>query len=150
MRLAIEQRVTVQVFVDVQLTFVLQEREALLDSATTVGGADRKPSGKEFFSIGHIALDMDPGFTKKFDLPLPDSAIWIKSLYISTYVLSSLSYEIAVLTIEQPPPVHRSRSCRYDRGRTPRYHAAGQRHDTCARHDQERNAAKRGDVIRSL
>ncbi|KAH8173281.1 hypothetical protein LIA77_07536 [Sarocladium implicatum] len=59
------------------------EKEPLTDTATTIGGCDRTPSRKSFFSIGHIALDVDPGFTKKFDLPLPDSAIWVKSLYIS-------------------------------------------------------------------
>ncbi|KAF3344593.1 Putative serine carboxypeptidase [Verticillium dahliae VDG2] len=48
------------------------------------------PSGKEFFPVGHIALDISNFEARGFNLNLPEgSTLWIKSLFISKALRSS-------------------------------------------------------------
>ncbi|CRK18102.1 hypothetical protein BN1723_011501 [Verticillium longisporum] len=48
------------------------------------------PSGKEFFPVGHIALDISYYEADGFNLNLPEgSTLWIKSLFISKALRSS-------------------------------------------------------------
>ncbi|RFU77361.1 hypothetical protein TARUN_4866, partial [Trichoderma arundinaceum] len=58
-----------------------QEKEALIDTATTLANAPRTPTAVSFIPIGHIALDIYPDRNVQFSLP--QSTVWIKSLYIS-------------------------------------------------------------------
>ncbi|KAK0391232.1 hypothetical protein NLU13_0733 [Sarocladium strictum] len=59
------------------------ERVALKDTATTLGGEECTPTNRTFFPIGHIGLQIGDGRTNAFSLPLPEKAVWIKSVYIS-------------------------------------------------------------------
>ncbi|KAK1256223.1 hypothetical protein MKX07_008482 [Trichoderma sp. CBMAI-0711] len=57
------------------------EKEAIVDTAETLGKAPRTPTSASFIPIGHIALDLFPDRNEQFKLP--QSTVWIKSLYIS-------------------------------------------------------------------
>lgn len=63
------------------LTRNKQEKEALTDTATILANSPRTPTFTSFIPIGHIALDLYPDRNTKFSLP--QSTVWIKSLYIS-------------------------------------------------------------------
>ncbi|KAL6698131.1 hypothetical protein J3F84DRAFT_261210 [Trichoderma pleuroticola] len=58
-----------------------KEKEAIVDTAETLGNSSRTPTLSSFIPIGHIALELYPDRQKQFSLP--DSTVWIKSLYIS-------------------------------------------------------------------
>ncbi|KAH8123508.1 hypothetical protein FP744_10004704 [Trichoderma asperellum] len=57
------------------------EKEAIIDSATTLANSPRTPTSISFLPIGHIALDLYPDRNTRFSLP--QSTVWVKSLYIS-------------------------------------------------------------------
>ncbi|KAL6884099.1 hypothetical protein HDV57DRAFT_444901 [Trichoderma longibrachiatum] len=57
------------------------EKEPLIDTAETLGKSPRTPTSASFIPIGHIALDLYPDRNEQFELP--QSTVWIKSLYIS-------------------------------------------------------------------
>lgn len=57
------------------------EKEALIDSATALANSPRTPTSISFLPIGHIALDLYPDRNTRFSLP--QSTVWVKSLYIS-------------------------------------------------------------------
>ncbi|CRK16426.1 hypothetical protein BN1723_011499 [Verticillium longisporum] len=66
------------------------QSDPLLDTCTTLRGLTLQPSGKEFFPVGHIALDISNHETHGFNLNLPEgSTLWIKSLFISKALRSS-------------------------------------------------------------
>jgi hypothetical protein len=52
-----------------------------VDTATPVNKAPRTPTKVEFQPIGHVAVEYFPDWNEKFGLP--DSTLWIKSLYVS-------------------------------------------------------------------
>ncbi|KAL7950153.1 hypothetical protein V8C42DRAFT_190614 [Trichoderma barbatum] len=58
-----------------------KEKEAIVDTAATLGKTPRTPTLASFIPIGHIALDFYPDRNEQFSLP--QSTVWIKSLYIS-------------------------------------------------------------------
>ncbi|KAL7784891.1 hypothetical protein V8C37DRAFT_395018 [Trichoderma ceciliae] len=57
------------------------EKEALVDTATILAATSRTPTSESFVPIGHIALDIYPERNTQFSLP--QSTVWIKSLYVS-------------------------------------------------------------------
>ncbi|UKZ73804.1 hypothetical protein TrVFT333_001456 [Trichoderma virens FT-333] len=57
------------------------EKEAIVDTAEILGKSTRTPTLASFIPIGHIALDLYPDRNEQFSLP--QSTVWIKSLYIS-------------------------------------------------------------------
>lgn len=60
---------------------VVQEKEAIVDTAETLGKSSRTPTLISFIPIGHIALELYPERQEQYSLP--ESTVWIKSLYIS-------------------------------------------------------------------
>ncbi|KAL6898398.1 hypothetical protein GGI43DRAFT_409061 [Trichoderma evansii] len=62
------------------------EKEALTDTATILANSPRTPTFTSFIPIGHIALDLYPDRNTKFSLP--QSTVWVKSLYISRAIQS--------------------------------------------------------------
>ncbi|CRK21332.1 hypothetical protein HYQ46_002128 [Verticillium longisporum] len=67
-----------------------KQGDPLLDTCTTLRGLALQPSGKEFFPVGHIALDISYYEADGFNLNLPEgSTLWIKSLFISKALRSS-------------------------------------------------------------
>ncbi|KAK0764235.1 hypothetical protein N5P37_003632 [Trichoderma harzianum] len=58
-----------------------KEKEAIVDTAETLGKSSRTPTLISFIPIGHIALELYPERQEQYSLP--DSTVWIKSLYIS-------------------------------------------------------------------
>lgn len=65
-----------------------KEREALTDTATRIGQAERTPTRAPFLPIGHIAIEAFPERNVQFSLPA--TTYWVKSLYIS-WCLHALS-----------------------------------------------------------
>ncbi|TFB03399.1 hypothetical protein CCMA1212_004429 [Trichoderma ghanense] len=57
------------------------EKEPIVDTAQELGKSPRTPTSESFIPIGHIALDLYPDRNEQFKLP--QSTVWIKSLYIS-------------------------------------------------------------------
>ncbi|KAM0245958.1 hypothetical protein ACHAQJ_010407 [Trichoderma viride] len=58
-----------------------KEKEALIDTAAILANTPRTPTSVSFIPIGHIALDKYPDLNTQYSLP--QSTLWIKSLYIS-------------------------------------------------------------------
>ncbi|KAH6607610.1 hypothetical protein Trco_003923 [Trichoderma cornu-damae] len=58
-----------------------KEKEAIVDTAAVVANSPRTPTSASFIPVGHVALDMYPDRNEKFSLP--QSTVWIKSLYVS-------------------------------------------------------------------
>ncbi|KAL7937938.1 hypothetical protein V8C35DRAFT_330081 [Trichoderma chlorosporum] len=57
------------------------EKEAIVDTAKAMGNSSRAPTLAAFIPIGHIALEFYPHLNEQF--ALPQSTVWVKSLYIS-------------------------------------------------------------------
>ncbi|KAK8009899.1 hypothetical protein PG990_008864 [Apiospora arundinis] len=81
----------------------------LEDTCKVLRGTPIIPSGKSFVPIGHAALDIAQPAADKFNLDIPrdGSALWIKSLWVSTALQSSGLGRAAMDTLEamamQPP-----------------------------------------------
>ncbi|PNP45672.1 hypothetical protein TGAMA5MH_02897 [Trichoderma gamsii] len=74
------------------------EKEAIVDTATTLAKSPRTPTLTTFMPIGHIALDLYPERNTQFSLP--QSTVWIKSLYISRTMQSGGFGRSAMYQIE--------------------------------------------------
>ncbi|KAM0448943.1 hypothetical protein ACHAO4_008170 [Trichoderma viride] len=74
------------------------EKETIVDTATTLAASPRTPTLTSFLPIGHIALDLYPDRNTKFSLP--QSTVWIKSLYISRTMQSGGFGRSAMYQIE--------------------------------------------------
>ena len=59
-----------------------QEKDALVDTCKSLFGQPREPTGKSFYPVGHVAIQVVPEFDCA-RLELPRSTTWVKNLYIS-------------------------------------------------------------------
>ncbi|KAF6803161.1 hypothetical protein CSOJ01_11076 [Colletotrichum sojae] len=65
-------------------TNLIQEKEPLYDTATSIRAVARTPPATAFHPVGHISLDTDNPPTRRLHLPIPeDNVYWIKSLFVS-------------------------------------------------------------------
>lgn len=112
-----------------------QEKEAIVDTATTLAKSPRTPTLTTFMPIGHIALDLYPERNTQFSLP--QSTVWIKSLYISRYV-PTLKPQHPVIKISffllQNNAIRRFRPLGNVPNRASGHLPASQRHDHGTRH----------------
>lgn len=63
---------------------IIQDKDPLQDTNTSIRGVSREPSRIEFIPVGHISLAPKNPYLEKVDLDLPSEHVyWIKTFYVS-------------------------------------------------------------------